>query len=136
MDVEIIKIPHLGDDRGSLSVVEAGKLIPFEIKRVYYIYGTKEGVERGFHAHKKLRQLAVAVSGSCDMHLDNGKSQETVRLSSPHEGLLINPGTWRVMKNFTPDCVLMVFADAHYDEVDYIRNYDEFLDSVTPTPND
>ena len=123
---EIIEIPQLGDERGSLSVVEAGKLIPFEIKRVYYIYGTKPGVERGFHAHKVLQQLAVAVSGACDMVLDDGRKQKTVRLDSPSHGVRIGPGIWHVMSNFSKDCVLLVFADAHYDESDYIRDYDAF----------
>ena len=127
---ELIEIPQLGDERGSLSVVEGGKLVPFEIKRVYYIYGTKLGVERGFHAHKALQQLAVAVSGSCDMVLDDGTQKKTVRLDSPGRGVRIGAGVWRVMKNFTPDCVLVVFADTHYDESDYIRDYDEFLDTV------
>ena len=130
---ELIGIPQLGDERGSLSVVEGGKLVPFEIKRVYYIYGTKLGVERGFHAHKALQQLAVAVSGSCDMVLDDGVQKKTVRLDSPARGVRIGPGVWRVMKNFTPDCVLVVFADAHYDEADYIRDYDEFLGTVNRT---
>lgn len=130
---ELIQIPQLGDERGSLSVVEGGKLLPFEIKRVYYIYGTKLGVERGFHAHKALQQLAVAVSGSCDMVLDDGAQKISVRLDSPARGVRIGAGVWRVMKNFTPDCVLVVFADTHYDEADYIRDYDEFLGTVNRT---
>ena len=124
---ELIEIPQLGDERGSLSVVEGCKLVPFEIKRVYYIYGTKLGVERGFHAHKALQQLAVAVSGSCEMVLDDGTHKKTVQLDSPAKGVCIGSGVWRVMKNFTPDCVLVVFADAHYDETDYIRDYGDFL---------
>lgn len=128
---KMIEIPHLGDARGSLSVVESCRAVPFEIKRVYYIYGTQSGVERGFHAHKALQQLAVAVSGSCDMVLDDGSQTKTVHLDSPSKGVRIGSGVWRVMKNFTPDCVLVVFADALYDESDYIRDYDEFLKTVT-----
>ena len=125
--MEKIKLKKLGDERGSLVALESNISVPFEIKRVYYIYGTKAGVSRGFHAHKALQQVAVAVSGSCDMVLDDGKTQETVHLDLPEKGVLIGPGVWRIMKNFTPDCVLLVFADAHYDEADYIRDYEEFL---------
>ena len=127
MKPTIIHFKPLGDDRGHLVVVESGKSIPFDIQRVYYIYGTGEGVERGFHAHKALNQVAVAISGSCDMVLDDGKDKVTVHLNSPTEGVLIGPGMWRVMSNFSKDCVLLVFADAHYDESDYIRDYDEFI---------
>jgi len=133
---ELIEIPQLGDERGSLSVVEVGKLVPFEIKRVYYIHGTKFGVERGFHAHKALQQLAVVVSGACDMVLDDGTHEKTVRLDSPAIGVRIGAGVWRVMKNFTPDCVLVVFADAHYDEADYIRDYDDFIEHTKYTHQD
>ncbi|MDB4488461.1 FdtA/QdtA family cupin domain-containing protein, partial [bacterium] len=83
---------------------------------------------RGFHAHKKLQQIAVAVTGSCEMILDDGKEKESVCLDSSTKGLYIGPGFWRVMRNFTPDCVLLVLADRHYDESEYIRNYDEFLE--------
>ena len=108
-------------------VAEAQRHIPFEIKRVYWIHGTEAGVERGFHAHKALKQVAVAVSGACDMVLDDGSRQLTVHLNSPAKGVRIGSGVWRVMKNFTPDCVLLVFADTHYDEADYIRDYNEFI---------
>ena len=128
---EIINLQALGDSRGGLVVAEAQRHIPFEIKRVYWIHGTQSGVERGFHAHKALHQVAVAVSGSCDMILDDGKMQETVRLDSPEKGVFIGPGVWRVMKNFTSDCVLLVFADAYYDENDYIRDYEEFKTFIT-----
>lgn len=128
---EYIELQALGDSRGGLVVAEAQRHIPFEVKRVYWIHGTQSGVERGFHAHKALHQVAVAVSGSCDMILDDGKTQETVRLDSPEKGVLVGPGVWHYMKNFTADCVLLVFADAHYDESDYIRDYDAFLASVS-----
>ena len=117
----------LGDDRGSLVAVEAEKDVPFAIARVYYIFGTKEGVERGFHAHKILQQLAVAVRGSCTMLLDDGKEKTEIQLDAPDKGLYIGPGIWREMKNFTEDCVLLVFADQHYDEADYLRKYEDFL---------
>ncbi|MDG1302247.1 MAG: FdtA/QdtA family cupin domain-containing protein [Opitutae bacterium] len=123
---QIINFKRLGDERGGLVAVEAERSVPFEIQRVYYIFGTKEGVERGFHAHKELRQVAVAISGSCEMILDDAALVETVALDAPDKGILIEPGIWHYMRNFSADCVLLVFADAHYDESDYIRSYEEF----------
>ena len=127
MKPTIINFEPLGDARGSLVAIESDIGIPFPIRRVYYIFGTKEGVERGFHAHKDLQQIAVAVTGSCEMILDDGEEQKSVLLDRSTKGLYIGPGFWRVMCNFTPDCVLLVLADRHYDESDYIRSYDEFL---------
>lgn len=127
---ELVDLQSLGDSRGGLVVAEAQKHIPFEIKRVYWIHRTLEGIERGFHAHKKLQQVAVAVSGSCEMVLDDGRSQVKVKLDSPSTGVRIGSGVWRVMKHFSADCVLLVFADAHYDESDYIRNYNEFISEL------
>ena len=124
---EIINFKPLGDARGSLVAIESDIQIPFPIRRVYYIFGTKEGVERGFHAHKDLQQIAIAVTGSCEIILDDGEEQKSVLLDNSTKGLYIGPGFWRVMRNFTPDCVLLVLADQHYDESDYIRSYDEFL---------
>jgi dTDP-4-dehydrorhamnose 3,5-epimerase-like enzyme len=117
----------MGDDRGSLVAVETHQDLPFDLQRVYYIFGTKEGVERGFHAHKNLQQVAVAVRGSCTMVLDNGMEKVEVQLNDPTQGLYIGSMIWRVMKDFTEDCVLLVFADKHYAENDYIRNYSDFL---------
>jgi dTDP-4-dehydrorhamnose 3,5-epimerase-like enzyme len=130
MKPQIINFKPLGDERGSLIAIEAEKSVPFPVRRVYYIFGTKEGVERGFHAHKALNQVAVAVTGSCEMVLDDGETQTTVVLDSAEKGVLIGPGLWRVMRNFTPDCVLLVLADQHYDEADYIRDYDQFIEWV------
>jgi len=118
----------LGDERGSLVTLEGTKSVPFNIKRVYYIFGTKEGISRGFHAHLNLKQVAVCVKGSCQFVLDNGKQRQEVILDSPTKGLLIEDLTWREMFNFSPDCVLLVLASEYYDELDYIRNYDEFLE--------
>jgi dTDP-4-dehydrorhamnose 3,5-epimerase-like enzyme len=120
----------MGDDRGSLVAVETQQDLPFELKRVYYIFGTKEGVERGFHAHKNLQQVAVAVRGSCTMVLDDGREKTEVLLNDPTQGLYIGSMLWRVMKDFSEDCVLLVFADQHYTESDYIRNYDDFLNEI------
>lgn len=130
---EIINLQALGDSRGGLVVAEAQRHIPFEVKRVYWIHGTQSGVERGFHAHKALRQVAVAVSGSCEMVLDDGANTISVTLEASDQGVVIEPDVWHYMTDFTPDCVLLVFADAHYDEADYIRDYHEFIDTVNRT---
>ncbi len=124
-----------GDDRGSLIAIEEGYNTPFEIKRVYYIFDTKEGVERGFHAHINLKQMAIVVKGSCTFVLDNGITREEIELNNPKQGLLIEGLIWREMKNFSPDCVLVVLASEHYDESDYIRNYNKFLEEVENAPN-
>ena len=121
--------PH-GDDRGQLVALEEFKDIPFEIKRVYYIYDTADGVRRGFHAHKELEQILICVHGSCKILLDNGKEKEDVLLDKPHEGLYISNDMWREMYDFSEGAVLMVLASRVYDESDYIRNYYEFLEFV------
>ena len=130
MNPTLIHFRPLGDERGSLIAIEAEKSVPFEVRRVYYIFATKEGVERGFHAHKALNQVAVAVTGSCDMVLDDGECETSVLLDSAQKGVLIGPGVWRVMRNFSSDCVLLLLADQHYDEADYIRDYQEFIEWV------
>jgi len=131
MKTQLINFKPLGDERGSLIAIEAEKSVPFPVRRVYYIFGTQEGVERGFHAHKALNQVAVAVTGSCEMVLDDGETKTVVLLDSAEKGVLIGPGMWHVMRNFSPNCVLLVIADQHYDEADYIRNYDEFKEWVS-----
>ena len=128
--IKTINFQPLGDERGSLVALEGSKSVPFDIKRVYYIFGTKEGVSRGFHAHRNLKQVAVCVTGSCRFVLDNGKQREEIVLDKSTIGLLINDLTWREMYDFSPDCVLMVLANEHYDESDYIRDYQEFLKAV------
>ena len=128
--IKTINFQPLGDERGSLVALEGNKRVPFDIKRVYYIFGTKEGVSRGFHAHLNLKQVAVCVTGSCRFVLDNGKQREEVVLDKSTTGLLINDLTWREMYDFSPDCVLMVLASEYYDESDYIRDYQEFLQVV------
>lgn len=117
----------LGDERGSLVAMELGMNVPFDIKRIYYIYGTKQDVSRGFHAHLNLKQLAVCLNGSCTIVLDDGSRRETVRMRSPERGLLIEGLLWREMHDFSPDCVLLIMASEHFDEKDYIRSYSEFL---------
>lgn len=128
--VKLINFETRGDERGSLIALEAYKRIPFDIKRVYYIFDTKHGVSRGFHAHKALKQVAVCVSGSCRMVLDNGQKKEEILLDSPNKGLLIEGLIWREMHDFSEGCVLLVLASEYYDEADYIRNYQEFLREV------
>lgn len=121
-----VNLEPLGDERGSLIAIEAGKTVPFDVRRVYYIFATKEGVERGFHAHKTLNQVAVAVTGSCEIVLDDGVTQSKVLMDSSEKGVFIEPKVWHYMRDFSPDCVLLVLADRHYDEADYIRDYEEF----------
>ena len=128
--VQLVDIPQRGDARGSLSVAELGGALPFPVRRVYWIHGTAPGVSRGFHAHKKLRQLCVCVAGSVRMSLFDGKTEESVVLDSNAKGLLIGPGLWREMQDFSTDCVLMVFANAEYDEADYIRDKEAFIAST------
>ncbi len=121
--------PH-GDERGQLVALEEHKDIPFEVRRVYYMYDTREGVRRGFHSHRRLEQILVCMHGSCKVLLDNGSERKVIPLERPYEGLYVGPGTWREMFDFSPDAVLMVLASELYDEDDYIRDYDEFLRSV------
>ncbi|KFF67793.1 dTDP-6-deoxy-3,4-keto-hexulose isomerase [Pectobacterium brasiliense] len=130
MQVKIIQLQTHGDDRGALVALEQGKNIPFEIKRVYYLFKTKEGVRRGFHAHKSLKQIAIAVRGSCRFLLDDGTEKVELLLDNPAQGLLIDSCIWREMYDFTDDCVLMVLADQIYDESDYIREYSKFKSGV------
>lgn len=116
-----------GDDRGMLVALEEYGDIPFEIKRVYYMYQTKEGVRRGFHAHKSLQQILVCIHGSCKVLLDNGFEKKIVFLERPYEGLYVANNMWREMYDFSEDAVLLVLASEAYREEDYIRDYEEFL---------
>ncbi|WP_124399908.1 sugar 3,4-ketoisomerase [Pseudomonas synxantha] len=124
--VNTFNLKVLGDERGQLVVVEGGRNVPFDIKRVYYLTGTQQGVSRGFHAHKKLEQVAVCVSGSCRMLMDNGQEQREFMLDSPDKAILISKMVWHEMHDFSENCVLLVLADDYYDESDYIRDYDAF----------
>ncbi len=128
---QLIDFRIMGDDRGSLIALESHQNIPFNIKRVYYIFGTQAGVSRGFHAHKQLEQVAVCVKGQCRMVLDDGKTQESVWLDSSSQGLHIGRMIWHEMHDFSDDCVLMVLANERYDETDYIRSYNEFKELVS-----
>lgn len=130
MQIKRFTFPPHGDDRGQLVAVEQFKDLPFDIKRVYYIYDTLPGVRRGFHAHRNLEQVLICVHGSCVIHLDNGFETAEVRLDKPYEGLYISNDIWREMYNFSEGTVLLVLASQYYDESDYIRNYDDFLRMV------
>ena len=132
--MEVIKyhFPPHGDDRGQLVAIEAMQDLPFEIKRVYYIYDTLPGVRRGYHAHRCLQQILVCVHGSCKIHLDDGRETAEVLLDKPYEGLYISNDTWREMYDFSEGAVLLVLASEHYDEADYIRDYQQFLKLVRP----
>lgn len=128
--MSIIKHRILGDHRGQLVAIEGQKDVPFEVKRVFYIYGTQLGVPRGQHSHHQTQQYLIAVNGSCKVTLDDGKKKITYDLNQPNIGLLQDALVWGTMHDFTPDCVLLVLASEHYDEADYIRNYDDFLKVV------
>ena len=128
--VQEIELQSFGDSRGQLVALESNKQVPFDIKRVYYIVGTGQGISRGFHAHKQLKQLAVCVKGSCKMILDNGYEKIVVLMDSETKGILIEHMIWREMHDFSDDCVLLVLASEHYDESDYIRDYDKFKSLV------
>lgn len=128
--IEWIEVPNLGDHRGNLVVAEANKNIPFNIQRLYYIFGARPDVPRGFHAHKQLQQIAFCIQGNCKMLMDNGKEKQEVILSEANHGLKIPPMIWHEMHGFSKDCILLVLASDHYDESDYIRNYEDFIKEV------
>ena len=127
--MQVIKyaFQQCGDERGQLVALEENRDIPFEIKRVYYMYDTAKGVRRGFHAHKSLQQILICIHGSCKILLDNGTEKKVVSLEKPYEGLYIANNMWREMFDFSNDAVLMVLASDYYNEEDYIRDYDTFL---------
>ena len=120
----------LGDYRGQLVALEENRNIPFDLKRVFYIFGTQEGVSRGNHSHYKTKQFLVAVNGSCKVTLDDGYNKETFNLNKPNLGLFQDALIWGTMHDFSSDCVLMVLADEYYDASDYITSYDTFLEVV------
>lgn len=122
--------PVLGDDRGSLIVMDKHSGVPFAAKRVYYLFGTAEGESRGFHAHKKLHQIAVCISGRCRMVIDNGLSRENIQLNSPSKAIDLPPMLWHEMHDFSADCILLVLASDYYNEDDYIRDYCQFEELI------
>jgi len=124
--IEWIEAPDLGDHRGSLVVLESNKNIPFEVKRLYYIFDAKPDVPRGFHAHKELHQIAFCIKGKCKMLMDNGVEKQEVWIDQSNKGLLIPPLVWHEMHDFSDDCIMLVLASDYYDERDYIREYEQF----------
>lgn len=122
----LIELPKISDPRGNLSFIEGGHHIPFDIKRVYYLYDVPGGSDRGSHAHKNLHQFVVAMSGSFDVVLDDGKEKKRFHLNRSYYGLYVCPMMWRDLDNFSSGAVCMVLASAHYDEADYIRDYSQF----------
>lgn len=129
MNSSIIKIPKIEDPRGNLSVIEKD-VLPFEMKRVYYLYDVPSGAERGGHSHKEQQEFLVALSGSFDVILNDGREEKTVTLNKPFEGLLITNGIWRELKNFSSGAVCLVVASAVFEEADYIRDFEEFKKSI------
>ncbi len=128
LGIKLVYLPKIADPRGSLTVAESLDSIPFEIKRVYWLYDVPGGGSRGGHAHRRLRQMLVAVSGAFHVTLDNGFERKTVLLNHPYQGLLIDQGIWRTLDDFSSGAVCLVLASEHYDAADYIEDYDEFLE--------
>lgn len=127
---QIFDLPRINDPRGNLTFVEANRHIPFDIRRVYYLYDVPGGAARGGHAHKALHQLIIAMSGSFDIHLDDGFDKKTVHMNRSYNGLYVCPMIWREIDNFSSGAVCMVLASDYYDEVDYYRDYNQFISDV------
>ena len=128
--VRLIDLPKVSDPRGNLTFVEGGEHVPFDIQRVYYLYDVPGGAERGGHAHLALRQLIIAMSGSFDITLDDGRRRQTFHLNRSYVGLYVCPMIWREIDNFSSGSVCLVLASNVYDEADYIRDYDAFRRAV------
>ena len=137
MEIEYINLPIIDfEEKGKLSFMETGKDIPFEIKRIYYIYDIQDlNIKRGYHAHKTLKQVIFCLNGSFILELDNGFEKKEILLNKPNKGVLINFDIWHNMKNFSKNVVIMVAASDYYDESDYIRNYNEFIEYINKTNN-
>jgi oxalate decarboxylase/phosphoglucose isomerase-like protein (cupin superfamily) len=129
MNYKIIDIPKINNTKGNIGVIE-NDTIPFDVKRVYYLFDVPSGAKRGGHAHKKLKQVLIAISGSFDVVLKDGKSKEIVTLNRPDKGLLIENNIWRELENFSSGSVCLVLASEEFSEEDYIRNYKEYLSFV------
>ena len=127
---KMLDLPKISDPRGNLTFIESPQHIPFDIKRVYYLYDVPGGAERGGHAHKELQQLIIAMSGSFDIVLDDGVNKERIHLNRPYFGLYVNTMVWRELDNFSSGSVCMVLASIPYDESDYYRDYGEFTQAL------
>ena len=130
---KIIDLPKVAEARGNLTFIEGGRHVPFDIKRVYYLYDVPGGAERGGHAHKDLHQLIVAMSGSFDIVLDDGREKKRIHLNRSYYGLYVCPMIWRELDNFSSGSVCMVLASNRYDEADYYRDYQDFLNALAST---
>lgn len=130
MNYKLLELQTIGDERGKLVSLESHKNLPFDIKRVYYMFDTSPDEPRGFHAHKELEQLVIAIDGACEFVLDDGKNKESVWLNRPDFGLYIGKNMWREMRNFSYGCKLMILASDYYDEREYIRDYTTFLEII------
>lgn len=126
-DVNIVEIPKIEDHRGNIAVIE-NRVLPYEVKRVYYLYDVPSSAVRGGHAHKELFQCLIALSGSFDVLLSDGETQKKITLNKPDKGLLITNGIWRELENFSSGAVCLVLASDVYKEEDYIRDFDEFIE--------
>ena len=125
-DIQLIEIPKITDSKGNLSVIEKD-IIPFEIKRVFYLYDIRSDENRIGHAHKNLKQFLIVLSGSLEVVVNDGTNSKTITLNKPNKGLLLVPGIWRELQNFSSGCVLLTIASNEYNEADYIRNFDDFI---------
>lgn len=131
-----VEVPKFSDERGSLSFMEQNEHVPFNIKRLYYIYDVTEEETRGYHAHEELKQLVFSLNGQVEFVLDDGRNRDSVLLNEPNKGLFIPSMIWREMKNFSPESVYLVVASEYYDEEDYINDYETFKSSVDPNSNE
>ena len=127
---KIIDLPRINDPRGNLTFIEGGRHVPFDVRRVYYLYDVPGGADRGGHAHKRLQQLLVAMSGSFDVTLDDGRERKHYHLNRSYFGLYIAPMVWRNLDNFSSGAVCLALASDPYDEGDYFREYEAFLQEV------
>lgn len=129
-DCKIIDLKKISDPRGNLTFIEGKRHIPFEIKRVYYLYDVPGGASRAGHGHRTLEQLVIAMSGSFDIHLDDGSRKKTIHLNRSYFGLYLCPNIWRDIDNFSSGSVCMVLASDYYDENDYFRSYNDFIQAI------
>jgi wxcM family protein len=125
-EYKLLNFPQLGDERGHLVVVEGSKDIPFEIKRIFYIYGSDKDVVRGQHANRLSEFVLINISGRCDVFVDDGENQEIIILDKPHQGIYLNKMVWKNMFNFSKDAILLVLSNEYYNSEEYIRDYEEF----------
>lgn len=132
-DCNIISLPKIADPRGNLTFIEGNNHVPFPIERVYYLYDVPGGADRGGHAHKQLKQLIIAISGSFDVVLDDGRERKKVQLNRSYHGLLVTSMIWREIENFSSGAVCLVLASRPYEEEDYYRDYDTFRRAVGPS---